>query len=266
MRLLFRRYAKTLNRLLNRFVVHPRGKPVFFNKGNGRIVLLCKRSCKIPCLHHIHIVFFRTYGGGKGIDFGSKLFFKVKTHQHPQPETHRVRMCRLQPFFDYRQKLPGMLCKNARSHAVANSPVCYIRKERFNRFYGEIKITDALRNVCMNKVLLVIFMRQCGKKFVNSRIFSEPFCNAAELRRAHADNAFPRNVRNQLCRKIRIFFIARGKYRIQHFFFNFNRHFRLLCYSSFHQFFVNIDVLINMFCLKEFDAPEPSAPNTVSKP
>ena len=45
------------NSFLNGLIVCPHIKFAFFNKWEYLIILLCERGCKIPCPHHIHIIF-----------------------------------------------------------------------------------------------------------------------------------------------------------------------------------------------------------------
>ena len=52
--------------LLDYFIMYPNRKPFFSQEGERRVVLLDKRSCKIPSNHHIDIVFIPLDLGYKG--------------------------------------------------------------------------------------------------------------------------------------------------------------------------------------------------------
>lgn len=127
----FRRDTVAFYSFLNGFVMRPDIQPPLCEPWQRVIRLLGKGCCKVPCPHHIQIIFFPVYTSHPCKIFRSECFVQIIPHEHPYSIAHDVELIRFQPPADGCQQFFFMLCKNFWAETVAGCPVVDVGQKTF---------------------------------------------------------------------------------------------------------------------------------------
>ena len=109
--------------------MRPHIQTFFFNKGKYLFILLCKGRGKIPCPHHIYIIFFRADLCHFFRIFHLKLFIQIIPHQHTDSKPNGVSMFRLYPTINFLYKYIQILLYYFYREHIAGCPIIDIRKK-----------------------------------------------------------------------------------------------------------------------------------------
>ena len=95
-------YSITLHTFLNRFIMCPIIKLLFFQIRKYGSILFRQCRSKIPCNHHIDVILFRFYCCHHVCILGIKPLVQEMLHQHADSKPHGINLIRPNPFLNIR--------------------------------------------------------------------------------------------------------------------------------------------------------------------
>ena len=138
----------------------PQIQPLFCEPRQRGIRLLCQCRGKIPCPHHIDIVFRAAHIGHPFQIFRPECIIQIIAHQHLHAIAHGVHLARIQPAANGHQQLLLVLRKHFGAEAVAGGPVVDVGQERFRFSQRPVVVPDKFDQKRVEVVLFVVSMRQ----------------------------------------------------------------------------------------------------------
>ena len=189
--------AITLHRLLNRLILNPWLQCHALNHWDRAFVLLYQGKTEIPRNCHFNIVFFPMNIRHQPQHIRAKFFIQKKLKQADHTEAHRIRMVTLHPHFNLLIHFFRIFLKQLGAYGIAHRPIIHIGK-KFFQIVNQRFIVCLYRsqNIPMQCVLLMVSVRQLGKKKFPCPVPDQFLCIFSKIRRTHSNNAILLCTRN----------------------------------------------------------------------